>query len=461
MPRPTTTSPRLVQDGPPVDQRTFGELVASALAHLYDWPYLQTHELGHLIVSDPAGELRGQALQRVFLDAIQALKPAPADASDPHAWRTYRYLFLRYVQVMPPAEVAADLGVSERQARRTYREAVDALASVLWDRFRELRADLPSEPVIDRADDQPLARTAPDAGGGAILEQEAQRLATAGHGHSTDVDEVVAGLESLVRAMAHQHRSTWSTMIEPGLPRLSVDRAVLRQVLLNLATLAIEPGNHAIELAGRHADTVVRLTLVSRPATGTPLAPAPAIDANEPRLAVSRHLVESEGGTVEPRTSPDGVLSVEVSFPVANAPTILVIDDNPDVTAVLQRYLETAGFAVRTAASGAEGVELAGEIRPAAITLDVMMASQDGWETLQQLKNDPATHHIPVLICSVLREHELARFLGAADLLPKPVSRPALLRALAHQGLSAPAEADPRTRPGSPSSRRSTGHPPG
>jgi CheY-like chemotaxis protein len=64
-----------------------------------------------------------------------------------------------------------------------------------------------------------------------------------------------------------------------------------------------------------------------------------------------------------------------------------------------------------------------------------MMAGQDGWETLQLLKNHPDTHDIPVLICSVLPEHDLARFLGAAELLEKPVTRPALLAALARQGL--------------------------
>ena len=83
------------------------------------------------------------------------------------------------------------------------------------------------------------------------------------------------------------------------------------------------------------------------------------------------------------------------------------------------------------------------ELRPAAIALDVMMAGQDGWETLQQLKNHPQTQAIPVLICSVLREPELARFLGAAALLPKPVTRPELLGALARLGVVPPSAAGP------------------
>ena len=114
---------------------------------------------------------------------------------------------------------------------------------------------------------------------------------------------------------------------------------------------------------------------------------------------------------------------------------MLVVDDNPDVEIVFRRYLEGAGCEVVSARNGADGFRLAQETRPAAITLDVMMTALDGWETLQLLKNHPDTRDTPVIICSVLREEELARFLRAAEILPKPVERLALLRALARHGL--------------------------
>src|ERR1700730_10738378 len=111
-------------------------MIDQVVERLYDHPYLQTHPIGRILVPDPVRHPRGHALQRILLDAIQALKPAADEAMAAHAWRTYRYLFLRFVQTLPASEVAGELMVSERQGRRVYREALDALASILWDRYQ-------------------------------------------------------------------------------------------------------------------------------------------------------------------------------------------------------------------------------------------------------------------------------------------------------------------------------------
>jgi CheY-like chemotaxis protein len=83
------------------------------------------------------------------------------------------------------------------------------------------------------------------------------------------------------------------------------------------------------------------------------------------------------------------------------------------------------------ATAGAEVLKLARELAPVAVALDVMMPTQDGWEVLQSLKNDPTTRNIPVIICSVLDDPELAYSLGAAAYLHKPVTQADLLSALA------------------------------
>ena len=163
----------------------------------------------------------------------------------------------------------------------------------------------------------------------------------------------------------------------------------------------------------------------------------------------------AERGAVSSAVAP-GRLWLAATLPSPRRPTVLVVDDNPDVALVLRRYLESADLEVVAIDRGELAVERARELRPVAIALDVMMAGQDGWETLQQLKNHPQTHQIPVLVCSVLREPELARFLGAAALLPKPLTRPDLLGALARLGLVArPLEdggAAGRLSPSAPSS---------
>ena len=76
--------------------------------------------------------------------------------------------------------------------------------------------------------------------------------------------------------------------------------------------------------------------------------------------------------------------------------------------------------------------ELAARERPAAITLDVMTPAVDGWEALRRIKADRRTADVPVLVCSVLQEASLARALGAAGFIAKPVS-PQQLRAALDQ----------------------------
>src|SRR5579884_246970 len=119
----------------------------------------------------------------------------------------------------------------------------------------------------------------------------------------------------------------------------------------------------------------------------------------------------------------------QLTLPTAETPVVLVVDDNADVLSLFRRYLGTL-YDVHPATNGEQALRLAGQVHPDVITLDVMMPSQDGWEVLQMLKNDPSTAHIPVVVCSVLRERELALSLGAAEFLAKPVTAEHLRAAL-------------------------------
>src|SRR6185503_4445565 len=93
---------------------------------------------------------------------------------------------------------------------------------------------------------------------------------------------------------------------------------------------------------------------------------------------------------------------VSIALPSAAPTTVLVVDDNPDVRRLFRRYLGGGLYRVLEAEAGAEAVRIAAEGGTDVVTLDVMMPSQDGWETLQTLRNRPETKEIPVLVCSVL-----------------------------------------------------------
>ena len=75
-------------------------------------------------------------------------------------------------------------------------------------------------------------------------------------------------------------------------------------------------------------------------------------------------------------------------------------------------------------------VERAKQIKPFAITLDIMMPGIDGWQVLDKLKGDPDTRHIPVIVCSIIEELEKGFNLGATDYLVKPILEDDLVNAL-------------------------------
>jgi len=116
--------------------------------------------------------------------------------------------------------------------------------------------------------------------------------------------------------------------------------------------------------------------------------------------------------------------------PLGRGQRALIIDDETTSREILRQILMREGFEVVTAESGRQGIEIAREVRPAVITLDVLMPGLDGWTTLQQLKRDHELQDIPVIMVTIVDEENRAYALGAAAYLTKPVNRECLLKAL-------------------------------
>jgi DNA-binding response OmpR family regulator len=103
------------------------------------------------------------------------------------------------------------------------------------------------------------------------------------------------------------------------------------------------------------------------------------------------------------------------------APTVLVIDDDPTVHDLLQRFLAKEGFRTVATADGQEGLRLAKTLRPVVIILDVMMPGMDGWTVLVALKADASLMDIPVVMLTIVDDKNMGYALGAADYLVKPI----------------------------------------
>ncbi|MCS6851997.1 MAG: response regulator [Gemmataceae bacterium] len=100
---------------------------------------------------------------------------------------------------------------------------------------------------------------------------------------------------------------------------------------------------------------------------------------------------------------------------------VMVIDDDPQVQELMQRFLEGQGFAVYPVTNGLHALEVVKEVRPAVITLDVMLPGIDGWGILAALKNDAETADIPVVMVSIVDERTKGFALGAAEFVTKPI----------------------------------------
>jgi len=166
-------------------------------------------------------------------------------------------------------------------------------------------------------------------------------------------------------------------------------------------------------------------------------------------LALSRRLCRMMGGdvTVESEAGRGSTFTIRLPAYVADAVdepaataavesalpgpgTVLVIDDEAAVRDLMQRFLTKEGFRVVTAHGGEEGLRQARELRPDAITLDVMMPGMDGWAVLSALKADPDVADIPVVMLTIVDDRNLGYALGASDYLTKPIDRERLVTVL-------------------------------
>jgi GAF domain-containing protein/CheY-like chemotaxis protein len=254
--------------------------------------------------------------------------------------------------------------------------------------------------------------------------------------------------------------------IQPDLPKARADPIKVRQILINLLSNAAkftDQGSITIEAKSHKSSRGRPQLLFSVTDTGPGISPEDQkklfqpftqVDGSPTRktggsglgLSISRHLVEMHRGqigvtsdhgmgstfyfTLPVSGTKTGMLNIQEQEVETNMPVILAIDGEQQIINLYERYVSEYEYQIYPLSDPLKALETAKRLQPYAITLDIMMPGHDGWRVLNQLKSDPETRHIPVIIFSILEERGKGFGLGAFDYLTKPILENDLVNAL-------------------------------
>lgn len=379
---------------------TFVEQSKEALEHLYDFPYLQKHPLAGQFEAQP-GETAGQRLRRELVDIIETFNPGDEFYfRSPHA-RLYNVLHLHYVEGMTIQETAHELGISVRQAYRDLRRGEQGVAEIIWQRSSS----------DDTSDEMPATELSSVQSEFARMEKNIATI---------DITELLDSAQRAVARLAESHDIQLDVSYPQNPLSLSTVKSIARQILVTILSYAIQNAVQSpVKIAVRTSNDELSFHVNYTPVSGETslIDHKPFIEDLCDHLGWKLYLTREQTHSISIHTRRHG-------------PTILIIDDNEGLVNLLDRYLTGNAYQVLSAQSGWQGLQLANELLPDAIILDVMMPEMDGWELLQRLKSIEQTAEIPVIICSVFNDPELAYSLGASLFIAKPVSRDDVLAAL-------------------------------
>lgn len=405
-----------MDNGADMTREEFVQELREALNHLYDPNCLRRSPLATLFGVANRFDTPS-ALQRILIEAIQGLKPRPDQPVDSSAWEVYVALSYRYIEQLKPAEVANQLSISERHLRRKERMALEALADFLWDKF-ELGK------LAETVGNQPAEEVAAGTPG---VSAELSWLKDSSLQHRTDPARILPDLLGLAHKLAERYTVHLQVDVAENLLPLATNPVALRQVLLNLLSVAIpraSGGRVLVSAQTQRCEVIFRIQCFEYPS-----GPKPALSDENELLNMAHQLATLSGGRVTlavDTTTFDAI----VSYPAIEQLPVLVIDDNADTLQLFRRYTEGTRYRMMTARDPEEALRLAEKNMPQVIVLDVMMPQMDGWALMAQLQQNPLTAHIPIVVCTILPQKDLAMLLGANEFVRKPVTRQAFLDAL-------------------------------
>ncbi|MDP8254678.1 MAG: ATP-binding protein [Candidatus Alcyoniella australis] len=268
-------------------------------------------------------------------------------------------------------------------------------------------------------------------------------------------NQLVSEMLTSIKPLFERKKISIAVDLDEQIPILRTDRSKLQQILLNLISNALKFTDEGeVRLKAYMLPNAKRLRIeVSDTGIGIPddkldaiFDPFRQIDGSTTRkyggtglgLSIVRKFAAFLEGEVWVTSKPDEGSKFSVEIPCnieqdqADAKlklaeqskenrVVLAIDDDLDALNLIRDSLEREGYSVVGCTDGEEGIKRSKELQPLAITLDIMMPYRDGWSVLRELKSNPKTEDIPVVVVSIIDDRSLGYSLGVADYMTKPI----------------------------------------
>jgi len=265
-----------------------------------------------------------------------------------------------------------------------------------------------------------------------------------------------------MRSLADKKSQRLLQEVPSGLS-VRADPTRFKQVLMNLIGNAIKftPEGGEIRLSAHEREGAVRVE-VRDSGPGIPVEEQKRIfeafyrlgetdkktEGTGLGLAITRRLVELHGGNLGLESQPGSGSCFYFTLPVADVVEthevqtstmeirtpefvrILVIEDDRAAAQLLHSHLTSAGYDVVLCDQPGRALEMAAELQPSAITMDIIMKPVNGWELLSTFKTDPRTAGIPIVLVTIVDQPARGASLGADEYIVKPVKKATLLAAV-------------------------------
>ena len=387
-----------------------------ALNHLRDPNFLRQSPLSTLFdVADQPDT--PAAVRKILIESVKSLHPDENEPEQSPAWRLYESLFYRYVQYFGQIEIAHQLGISPRQLRREQHTALEALTHRLWEQF-----NIDADPVE--------AQTAEGVPAGSAVHEDLAWLKDAPPETPTDLERELPVVLELAGSLADRYEVELSVDQRDAVPRLVTNPVAFRQTLLTLLGVAIPRAPCSQVRISTHVlsgEVEIAIRCETQPATEQITEKDDAASLN-----MAHRLAELCQGRLT-ISEADRAFGATLILPSLGQLPVLAIDDNVGTLNLLQRYVTGTRYRLVGVRDPKEALNLAVQISPQIIVLDVMMPHVDGWEVMGWLRQHPSTGHIPIVVCTILPQKPLALSLGASDFVLKPITQQSFLAALDRQ----------------------------